>query len=226
MSFAIKLLALLGSLAEMRGPGNSNPGVACLNKKVPVHDPAVEIETITMDASAAEREKSFSAFVASHRERAIRLAWQCIGGDEAAAEDVAQEAFMKAYKSLETFRADASLGTWFYTTMATSRAELRKLLPQLQQTHQRMNALLDQDTPDEATVMEQIETMATIQMKIKQERLRTMLRVRALLTPAQRTALRKKMQTRPRFGHPGRRRGGPRGGPQRFHRGFPPAGNP
>jgi Spy/CpxP family protein refolding chaperone len=96
------------------------------------------------------------------------------------------------------------------TIKTTSRAELRKLLPQLQQAHQRMNALLDQDTPEEATVMEQIETMATIQMKIKQERLRTMLRVRTLLSPAQRTALRKKMRTRPRFGHPGRRRGGAR----------------
>ena len=113
------------------------------------------------------------------------------------------------------------------TIRTTYRAELSKLFPQLQQAHQRMNALLDQDTPEEATVMEQIETMATIQMKIKQERLRTMLRVRALLTPAQRAALReKKMRTRPRFGHPGRRRGGPRGGPSRFHRGFPPAGNP
>jgi len=101
------------------------------------------------------------------------------------------------------------------TIKTTSRAELRKLLPQLQQAHQRMNALLDQDTPEEATVMEQIETMATIQMKIKQERLRTMLRVRTLLSPAQRTALRKKMRTRPRFGHPGRRRGGPAAFPQR-----------
>jgi hypothetical protein len=34
----------------------------------------MEIETITMAASAAELEKSFSAFVASYRERAIRLA--------------------------------------------------------------------------------------------------------------------------------------------------------
>ena len=65
---------MLSFLSKMSGPGNSNLGVACLNKKVPVHDPAVEIETITMDASAAEREKSFSAFVASHRERAIRVA--------------------------------------------------------------------------------------------------------------------------------------------------------
>ena len=93
----------------MRGPGNSNPSVACLNTKVPVHDPAVETEPITMDAAAAEREKSFSAFVASHRERAIRLAWQCIGGDEAAAEDVAQEAFILVYLEGFTVRECAEV---------------------------------------------------------------------------------------------------------------------
>ena len=120
-----------------------------------------------------------------------------------------------------------------HTIRATSRAELSTLLPQLQQAHQRMNALLDQDTPDEAIVMEQIETMANIRTKIKQERLRMMLRVRALLTPAQREALReKKMQARSRFGHPGRRRGGPPNFPRSdfprpsFPRRFPPAGNP
>ena len=77
----------------------------------------------------------------------------------------------------------------------TSRAELCTLLPQLQQAHQRMNAFLDQDTPDEVIIMEQTETLANNRTKIKRERLRMMLRVRALLTPAQREALReKKMQ--------------------------------
>ncbi len=39
------------------------------------------------EVTAAEREERFSAFVASHRERARRLAWRLVGGDEAAAED-------------------------------------------------------------------------------------------------------------------------------------------
>ena len=51
----------------------------------------------------------------------------------------------------------------------TSRAELCTLLPQLQQTHQRMNAFLDQDTPDEVIVMAQIETTANLRTEIKQK---------------------------------------------------------
>jgi RNA polymerase sigma-70 factor (ECF subfamily) len=56
----------------------------------------------------------FRAFVTSHRERSVRLAWRLIGGDEAAAEDVAQDAFLRAYQALPRFREEASLATWFY----------------------------------------------------------------------------------------------------------------
>ena len=65
-------------------------------------------------AVALELEQRFHVFVASHRERARRLAWRLVGGDDAAAEDVIQEAFIKAYRALGQFRAEASLATWFY----------------------------------------------------------------------------------------------------------------
>jgi DNA-directed RNA polymerase specialized sigma24 family protein len=37
-----------------------------------------------------------------------------LAGDAAAAEDVAQNALLRAYGALERFRGDASLDTWFY----------------------------------------------------------------------------------------------------------------
>jgi RNA polymerase sigma-70 factor (ECF subfamily) len=61
-----------------------------------------------------ELEQRFHLFVASHRARALRLAWRLVGGDDAAAEDVIQEAFIKAYRALGQFREEASLATWFY----------------------------------------------------------------------------------------------------------------
>jgi RNA polymerase sigma-70 factor (ECF subfamily) len=61
-----------------------------------------------------ELEQRFRIFVESHRERARRLAWRLVGGDDAAAEDVTQEAFVKAYRALGRFREEASLATWFY----------------------------------------------------------------------------------------------------------------
>jgi len=64
--------------------------------------------------AAESLEQRFTAFVATHRERARRLAWRLVGGDAAAAEDVTQEAFVKAYRALGRFREDSKLETWFY----------------------------------------------------------------------------------------------------------------
>lgn len=57
----------------------------------------------------ADRERRFAAFVSEHRSRAVGLAWRLVGGDGAAAEDVAQEAFVRAYRGLDRFREQASL---------------------------------------------------------------------------------------------------------------------
>ena len=79
-----------------------------------------------MGALPAEREACFSTFVALQRDRARRLAWRLIGGDEAAAEDVAQEAFVKAYQALDRFRGEASLETWFYRILVRQAHNYRR----------------------------------------------------------------------------------------------------
>jgi RNA polymerase sigma-70 factor (ECF subfamily) len=56
----------------------------------------------------------FSAFVDSRRDRAVRLAFRLLGGDQATAEDVAQEAFFRAYRGFSRFRGEATVDTWFY----------------------------------------------------------------------------------------------------------------
>jgi RNA polymerase sigma-70 factor (ECF subfamily) len=63
---------------------------------------------------AADLEQRFDAFVNGHRDRALRIAWRLLGGDAAAAEDVAQEAFVRAYRGLARFRGEAELATWFH----------------------------------------------------------------------------------------------------------------
>jgi len=56
----------------------------------------------------------FDEFVAAHRDEAVRLAYRLAGGDQAAAEDIAQNAFLRAYRALRGFRGEARLDTWFY----------------------------------------------------------------------------------------------------------------
>jgi RNA polymerase sigma-70 factor (ECF subfamily) len=73
-----------------------------------------------------ELEQRFSLFVGTHRERARRLAWRLVGGDDGAAEDVTQDAFVKAYQGLSTFREEARLETWFYRILVRQAHNYRR----------------------------------------------------------------------------------------------------
>jgi RNA polymerase sigma-70 factor (ECF subfamily) len=75
---------------------------------------------------ACSQEARFEAFVASHRERAVRLAWRLVGSDLDAAEDVVQDAFVRAYRALGRFRGEAGLGTWFYRILVRQAAHHRR----------------------------------------------------------------------------------------------------
>ena len=74
----------------------------------------------------AELEQRFADLVASHRDRALRLAWRLVGGDDAAAEDVVQDAFYRAWRGLSRFRGEASLATWLYRIVVRQAANHRR----------------------------------------------------------------------------------------------------
>ncbi len=78
------------------------------------------------EVEAQDLEIRFQAFVASHRARAVRMAWRLVGGDAGAAEDVVQDSFLNAYKALPGFRGDASLETWFYRILVRRAANHRR----------------------------------------------------------------------------------------------------
>jgi RNA polymerase sigma-70 factor, ECF subfamily len=73
-----------------------------------------------------DREQRFFALVEAHQERAVRVAWHLIGGDGDAAEDIAQQAFLKAYRGLHRFRDDAALATWFYRILVNEARSHRR----------------------------------------------------------------------------------------------------
>lgn len=61
-----------------------------------------------------EHDKRFGELYEAHVERARRLAWRLLGGDTGAAEDVVQDAFVKAYRGFERFRGEAQVSSWLY----------------------------------------------------------------------------------------------------------------
>lgn len=88
--------------------------------------PMVHAVSIATSEPASDVDARFGAFVTAHRERAIRLAWRLVGGDRAAAEDVAQEAFLRALRGMDRFREEASLSTWFYRILVRQAHSYRR----------------------------------------------------------------------------------------------------
>jgi RNA polymerase sigma-70 factor, ECF subfamily len=58
-------------------------------------------------------EAAFNELVRAHQGSVYRLVLRLLG-DEAEAEDVAQEVFVSAFKAIGDFRGDSALGTWLH----------------------------------------------------------------------------------------------------------------
>ena len=84
------------------------------------------------------------------------------------------------------------------TIVEASRAHGETLRTELQQAYVQMRALLSQEVPDEAAVMRQADAIGALELAARKQRLQVMLRIRALLTPAQRQELIRLQETWPR----------------------------
>lgn len=58
----------------------------------------------------------FEDLVQAQAPRAIRLAYRLVG-NRADAEEIAQEAFLRFFAGLKTFRGESSIGTWIHRTV-------------------------------------------------------------------------------------------------------------
>jgi len=78
-----------------------------------------------------------------------------------------------------------------------SRIRGRKLHRDLREAHDRMRGLLDASSPDEVAIFAQIDVISGLQGKLEKNRLGTLIRVRALLSPEARGRLLEAMKRRP-----------------------------
>jgi RNA polymerase sigma-70 factor (ECF subfamily) len=84
------------------------------------------VAAVEVVATRQDLDKRFVRFVAERRERARRLAWRLVGGHDAAADDVTQDAFFKAYRGLGKFRDESALDTWFYRILVRQAQRHRR----------------------------------------------------------------------------------------------------
>ena len=76
-----------------------------------------EREPISIKALKAGDREAFAAMVDAYSPKLYKLALR-MSGDPLEAEEILQEAFLKAYRGLENFRGGSKLSTWLYRITA------------------------------------------------------------------------------------------------------------
>lgn len=67
-----------------------------------------------VDKARAGDRLAFEKLYRSHCDRIYGLCWRMCGGDAALAEDMVQEAFVRAWNKLHLFKGDSKFGTWLH----------------------------------------------------------------------------------------------------------------
>jgi RNA polymerase sigma-70 factor, ECF subfamily len=70
-------------------------------------------EAALVSACLAGRKEAFDVIVERHRRHVYQLCYRFVGNHEDAS-DLAQDAFVRAYRGLRSFKGQSSLGTWLY----------------------------------------------------------------------------------------------------------------
>jgi RNA polymerase sigma-70 factor, ECF subfamily len=132
---------------------------------------------------------AFNLLVLKYQHRVLKLVSRFVN-DAAEAEDVAQEAFLKAYRALASFRGDSAFYTWLYriaintakNALVSSRRRPVEFDLDLQDPEQydRQAKLKEADTPEGVLLTEEIRTVVERAMEQLPEDLRTAIVLREL----------------------------------------------
>ncbi|MBL8074137.1 MAG: sigma-70 family RNA polymerase sigma factor [Nitrospira sp.] len=115
-------------------------------------DQSVEVDDVQLVARSLKQDhEAFGQLIDRHSSRIVNLAYRMVG-NRAEAEDLAQEAFLTAFKALSTFRADSKFSTWLYR-IATNKCKdwLRAKRPGMGQQDVDIDETLDIHITEEQT---------------------------------------------------------------------------
>jgi RNA polymerase sigma-70 factor (ECF subfamily) len=132
---------------------------------------------------------AFDLLVRKYQHRVLKLVSRFVH-DAAEAEDVAQEAFLKAYRALPAFRGDSAFYTWLYriaintakNTLVSNRRRPVDFDLDLQdpEQHDRQARLKDADTPEGVLLTDEIRGVVEHALEQLPEDLRTAIVLREL----------------------------------------------
>lgn len=70
--------------------------------------------------------EALAALFGRHMQQAYAISFHLCAGDREQARDLAQEAFLKAVRNIDTFKGEASFSTWLYRIIYTTYLDSRK----------------------------------------------------------------------------------------------------
>ena len=149
----------------------------------------------TSDLSLVQRvqrgdKSAFDVLVLKYQHKVVKLVMRYMR-DPADAEDVAQEAFIKAYRALPQFRGDSAFYTWLYriaintaknaiVSRDRSPVEYDLDLQNSEESYDMQGRLADTETPEALVLTEEIRTIVNKAIDALPEDLRTAIVLREL----------------------------------------------
>ena len=131
-------------------------------------------------------EAGFGILVGKYRRPMVHFMFRMVH-DQAVAEELAQEVFLRVYRSRETYRAEAKFSTWLYriaTNLGVNYARDTKY------EHAAHNVYLDQPDSETGTTPDVADAAATVEQNLlREERLRAIRAHVMSLPERQRTAV-------------------------------------
>ena len=148
------------------------------------------IDQLLVDRAQHGDKKAFELLVVKYQRKLMRLISRLIR-DQAEAEDVVQEAFIKAYRALPQFRGDSAFYTWLYRigintaknylvtqgrrAPTTTEADVEEA-----ETFDDGDQLRDINTPESMLATKQIAETVNLAMEVLPEELRTAITLREI----------------------------------------------
>ena len=190
------VLDLLSSQRERRSPIAASNSVTVYDSAV-VSMATMANEAMTIEASDAQLVQraqrgdrtAFDLLVLKYQHRILKLIGRFVS-DPVEAQDVAQDAFIKAYRALGSFRNDSAFYTWMYRiaiNTAKNALVARKRRPldfnldaQDQEQFERQPGLKEGDTPEGILLTEEIRKTVHEAMQALPDDLRTAITLREL----------------------------------------------
>jgi RNA polymerase sigma-70 factor (ECF subfamily) len=150
---------------------------------VPMHTPGFDWTQLS-DAEIMVRvregdDSGFSILIEKYRKQIVHFMFR-MSRNQAVAEELAQEVFLRVYRSRQTYRAEAKFSTWLYriaTNLGVNHARDTK--------HERtaQNVYLDQPDPETGTTPDVADSTLSVEQKLVREERMNAIRKHVMALP-------------------------------------------